>query len=191
LILHHGLRIHKYADDSQVDISVPVSDVQAAIHIFAVCVHDINKWMRASRLRLNPTKTQVMWLGSDQQLKRVDILVLSIAVSVVESARDLGVIIDSRLTLSSHVASLCRAGFYQLLQLCPLVQSMTTEVARTVAAVFIACWLDYCNLLLYGLPETQLHKLQSVQNATARLITGTRRRDHITPLLRQLHWLPI
>ena len=41
------------------------------------------------------------------------------------------------------------------------------------------------------LPDTLLHKLQSVQNATARLITGTRRRDHITPVLRELHWLPI
>ena len=63
--------------------------------------------MRASRLRLNPTKTQVMWLGCGQQLKHVDISdipVLSTSVPVVESARDLGVIIDSQLTLSSHVA---------------------------------------------------------------------------------------
>jgi len=69
---------------------------------------------------------------------------------------------------------------------------MTTEAARTVAAALIACRLDYCNSLLYGLPpDTQLRKLRSVQNATARLITGTRRRDHITPVLRELHWLPI
>ena len=46
----------------------------------------------------------------------------------------------------------------------------------------------YCNLLV---PGTLLRKLQSVQNGTARLITGTRRRDHITPVLCELHWLPI
>jgi len=51
--------------------------------------------------------------------------------------------------------------------------------------------LAYCNALLHGLPNTLLRKLQSVQNATARLITGTRRCDHITPVLRELHWLPI
>ena len=60
-----------------------------------------------------------------------------------------------------------------------------------VAVAFIACRLDYCNSLLYGLPDTQLRKLQSVQNATARWITGTRRRYHIMPVLRELHWLPI
>jgi len=51
---------------------------------------------------------------------------------------------------------------------------------------FISCRLDYYNLLLYSL----LHKLQSVQNATTWPITGTCR-DHIMPVLRKLHWLPI
>jgi len=90
--------------------------------------------------RLNPTKTQVMWLGSGQQLKHVDINdipVLSTTDPVVESARDLGVIFDSRLTLSADVAALCRAG-YQLRQLRQFVQSMTAEAARTVAAAFIS-----------------------------------------------------
>jgi len=68
---------------------------------------------------------------------------------------------------------------------------MTVKAARTAAAVFISCRLDYCNSLLYGLPDTLLRKLQSVQNATARLITGTRRSDHISPVLRELHWLPV
>ena len=45
--------------------------------------------------------------------------------------------------------------------------------------------------LLYGLPGAQLQKLQLVQNSAARLVTGTRRREHITPVLFALHWLPI
>ena len=51
--------------------------------------------------------------------------------------------------------------------------------------------LDYGNAMLYGLPETQLRKLQMIQNSAARLITGTRRRDHVTPILFRLHWLPV
>jgi len=56
---------------------------------------------------------------------------------------------------------------------------------------FIACRLDWCNWLLYGVPENPPRKVQSVQNAAARLLTSACRCDHITPLLRQLHWLPV
>jgi len=51
--------------------------------------------------------------------------------------------------------------------------------------------LDYCNSLLYGVSDGLLQRLQSVQNAAARLVTGARLSDHITPVLRQLHWLPV
>ena len=144
--------------------------------------------MRASRLRLNPTKTQVMWLGSSQLIKQVDITdisVLSSQVKVVDTARDLGVLIDSQLmSLSAHVAALCRSGYYQLRQLRPIVRSLTTEAVRTLVHAFISCRLDYCKSLLYGLSDNLIKKLQSVQNAAARLITGTRRCEHISPVLR-------
>ena len=52
-------------------------------------------------------------------------------------------------------------------------------------------WLDYGNALLAGLPLEHLKKLQRIQNIAARIITFTPRRDHITPILKQLHWLPI
>ena len=58
-----------------------------------------------------------MWLGSSQQVRPidiVDILVMSSHVKVVNPARDLGVVIDSHLTLSTLVATLCRVGFLQL-----------------------------------------------------------------------------
>jgi len=105
--------------------------------------------MRVSRLRLNPTKTQVMRLGCGQQLKHVDIndiTLLSTTVQVVRSARDLGVILDSRLTLSAHVAALCRSGYYQLRQLHPLVQSMTVEAAGWITAIRCStgCRTLYC-----------------------------------------------
>ena len=51
--------------------------------------------------------------------------------------------------------------------------------------------LDYCNSLYYGLPNYQLKKLQYIMNWAARLIKGVARRDRITPVLIELHWLPI
>ena len=60
-----------------------------------------------------------------------------------------------------------------------------------IVQAFIACRVDWCNSLLYGVPENLLRKVQSVQNAADRLLTSTGRHDHITPVLRLLHWLPV
>jgi len=78
-----------------------------------------------------------------------------------------------------------------IIQLRPSIQSMTTAAARTAVQAFICCRLDYCNSLLYGMSDGLFRKIQSIQNAAARLVTGTRRCDHITPVLRQLLWLPV
>jgi len=90
-----------------------------------------------------------------------------------------------------QVVALCWSGFYHLCQLCPVLRSLTHEAARTLVQAFISCRLDYCNSLLYGVSHGNIRKVQSVQNAAARLLTGTRRGDHISPVLRQLHWLPV
>jgi len=77
----------------------------------------------ASRLRLNPAKTQIMWLGTSQQLDKItvrDVPLLSTEVFVVNSACNLGIIIDSQLSLDAHVAAVCRSGYYQLRQLRPM-----------------------------------------------------------------------
>ena len=75
---------------------------------------------------------------------------LSSTVSIVDSARDLGVVIDSRLTMSDQVIALCRAGYCQLSQLRPVTvaRSLPEESAKTLVQAFISSRLDYCNALL-------------------------------------------
>jgi len=51
--------------------------------------------------------------------------------------------------------------------------------------------LDYCNSLLYGIPKGNLHRLQLIQNTLTRVVTEVNRRQHITPALAHLNWLPI
>jgi len=65
------------------------------------------------------------------------------------------------------------------------------DAAATVIQAFVSSLLDYCNSVLNGITENLFQRLQSVQNAAARLITQTGRREHITSVLRQLHWLPV
>ena len=81
--------------------------------------------------------------------------------------------------------------FFQLRQLRSVRRSLTTEATRALVQAFISCRLDYCNSVLAGVPDVYLQRLQSLQNAAARLVSGARRHDHITPVLVSLHWLPV
>ena len=65
------------------------------------------------------------------------------------------------------------------------------EVTNTVACSIVSTRLDYCNSLLYGTTAKNLDKLQHVQNALARVVSGTTRRNHIRPVLKKSHWLPV
>jgi len=120
-----------------------------------------------------------------------DVLVLGTRVAISDTARDLGVVIDRELSLAAHITAVCRSGYNQLRQLRPVVRSLSVNATNMLAQAFISCRLDYCNSLLFGISDRLLRRLQSVQNAAARLVKGTRRCDHITPVLWQLHWLPV
>jgi len=75
-----------------------------------------------------------------------------------------------------------------LRQLRPVVRSLSVDAAKTAVQSFVSIRLDYCNSLMYGIADGLMQRLQAVQNAAARLITGARRRS---PVLRQLHWPPV
>ena len=73
----------------------------------------------------------------------------------------------------------------------PLLIFLDEKSTETLVHAFITCHLNMCNSLLYGLPDSHISKLQRIQNSAARLVTRTRFADHITPVLRDLHWLPV
>ena len=107
------------------------------------------------------------------------------------SAKDLGVLLDDTLQLKDHVRNVCRKasfGIYKIGRIRKYLDHASTE--RLVHA-FVSSHLDCNNSLLYGLPHNLLSSLQIVQNSAARLITGTKRREHISPILRDLHWLTV
>ena len=61
----------------------------------------------------------------------------------------------------------------------------------TLVQAFIISKLDYCNSLLTGLPKYLVKRFQGVENAGARLVSGSKKYEHISPVLHQLHWLPV
>ena len=65
------------------------------------------------------------------------------------------------------------------------------ETARTAVCSMVGARTDYCNSILYGTSAANLNKFQRVINTLARAVFGIRKRDHITPVLADLHWLPV
>ena len=90
-----------------------------------------------------------------------------------------------------HITKTCSAAFYYLYNIRRIRKYLTQEYSETLIHAFISSRLEYCNSLLFGVPEYHLHKLQRVQNAAARPIFQESRFCHITPLLMSLHWLPV
>ena len=102
---------------------------------------------------------------------------------------DLGIYIDYGLTMQSHVRQTAYRCFAVLRQLRTVRRQVPTSVFQSLIVALVLSRLDYCNSVLFGLPANLIQRLQSVQNAAARLIFRIRRSEHITPVLISLHWL--
>ena len=88
------------------------------------------------------------------------------------------------------VNAVCQSSFFHLRNIGFIRKYLTYDAAKIIHA-FVISKLDYCNSLLYGLPSYLIRKLQHVQNSAARLVNQCPRFCHITPVLRDLHWLPV
>ena len=93
--------------------------------------------------------------------------------------------------MKSHIARTASACYYHLRRLRQIRRRVGEDVAVRLVLALITSRLDYCNSTLAGLPKSTLDPLQRVQNAAARLIFQLGPRDHVTPSLIQLHWLPV
>lgn len=149
---------------------------------------------RKNRLKLNTTKTELIILGTHQQTAKAQIETVNLGGAEIRpstAVKNLGVIIDQNLTMTNHISKLVSSSFNQLRQVRAVADSLAMESKKTLMQALITSRVDYCNSLLAHITRKQLKRLQAVQNAAARLVTGTTKWQHITPVLRSLHWLPV
>ena len=93
--------------------------------------------------------------------------------------------------MNSHVNNTCSNALYYLYNIRRIRKYFSRQSTETLIRSFVSSRVDYCNILLYGLPAYKLTELQRVQNATARLIFQESKYCHVRPLLYSLHWLPV
>ena len=105
--------------------------------------------------------------------------------------RDLGVLLDSELSLKKHISKVACVCYFHLRRLKPIRRILGRQTTTSLVDTFVLSRLDYCNSVLAGLLKSTIAPLQRVQNASARLIYGLGPRDHVTPALYELHWLSV
>ncbi len=197
LLKSQGVDYHFYADDSQIALAFSPDVLLNQIDAFdkiESCADSIRTWMLQNKLKLNDDKTVFMLIGNKPQVQKVVFNSVVIGESYIESAlncTNLGAGFDSDMSMRHHVSLICRSGFYHLRNIARIKKCLSYDALQTVIHAFISSRMDYCNTLLAGVPKCVIEKVQYLQNSAARLLSGTRKYEHITPVLRSLHWLPV
>ncbi|TWW65055.1 hypothetical protein D4764_22G0007020 [Takifugu flavidus] len=157
------------------------------------CLKDIKSWMSSNFLLLNSGKTEVMVFGPEPLRNRLDHMITldGISLTFSLSVRNLGVTFDQNLSFNSHIKIVSTSAFFHLRNISKISKLLIHHDAKKLVHAFVTSRLDYCNSLLSGCPNSSLRSLQLIQNAAARVLTGIDKRDHITPVLVSLHWLPV
>lgn len=191
IIRQHEINFHCYADDTQLYLSMKPEETEKLVKL-QTCLKHIKSWMSSNFLLLNPGKTEVMVFGPEPLRDSLDHITLDgISLGSSLSVRNLGVTLDQNLSFNSHIKLVSRSAFLHLRNIRKIRKLLLRHDAEKLIHAFVTSRLDYCNSLLLGCPNNSLRSLQLIQNAAARVLTGIDKRDHITPVLASLHWLPV
>ena len=156
---------------------------------------DVRNWMIKKKLKLNENKTECMLFGNENVLKNYEQLqyvkIGSSNIKIVTVIRNLGVFIDRNLTLKNQILNTVKVCQYHLRNIAFIRKYLNDDTLKMLIYNHIMSRLDYCNSIYHELPNILLKKLQNILNKAARLIGKISLRERITPVLIDLHWLPI
>ena len=136
-------------------------------------VRVIRNWMHENRPLINETKTEFLLVRTKQQLAKITVEHVKLCNADIvphSPVKNLGVWLDSNLSMVEHITKASSAAFFHLYNIRSVREYLSKENTETLIHAFVSSRIDYCNSLLYGVPNCHLHKLQRVQNAAARLI---------------------
>ena len=188
-----------YADDTNAykTFSIDVDgELNATIANIENCLKDVHSWMVNNRLKLNMDKTEVMVFVPKNKVKKLPLesCILNIGgykIKVQEEIKILGVMFDRTMTMNACVNKMSSAAWLQYRRISKVRSTLTKDMTESLVNALVTPKIDYCNSVLCMLPVKSITKLQRVQNACAKLIFRAKKFNHVTPLMKQLHWLPV
>ena len=197
IIRQHSIQYHIYADDVQLFMSFNPStpgDSACALFKLAQCVKELEAWMVSNKLMMNPEKTEFFIASSPAHYKRLQHLTFhldDLEIHPSPTVKNLGAVFDHDMKMSDHITQLCRSLNYQIRNLNRIRRFLDFDACNNAIRSLIISKLDYCSALLNGLSQKNIGRLQRIQNRCARLIFKKPKLTHTSPLLAELHWLPV
>jgi len=147
--------------------------------------------MTQNLLKLNDNKPNILYMASPhciKSLKTPSFLMGASSITPNGSVTNLGVNFDKCINMHEHITSVFRAVYYHLKNINCFKALLTQETL--VTGTYTSVSIDYCNSLLYGISDNNINRFQQIQISAARIVTNTRKYDHMTTILQKLHWLP-
>ena len=196
IIRNFDVSFHFYADDTQIYFAIdPPDSVKTSetspVSPLLSCLHAIKSWMSNNYLMLNNSKTETIVFGPKSRREGINQLLTGEGIQCTQEVRNLGVLFDADLKFTKHFSNITKTAIYQIRNIAKIRSFISFNTAETLIHAFVTNHLDYCNSLFSGLPKTSINRLQLIQNTAARILTKSRKYDHITPVLASLHWLPV
>ena len=143
---------------------------------------------------MNLDKTELILFTPKTRVKKFSNCHLSFDGTIVSNAsvvKNLDVYFDRTLSMEKQVNAVTKSCYYQIRNIDRIRQYITEDACKTLVCSLVTSRLDYGNALLFEVNSGLKYKLQRVQNTAARLITRTKKHNHITPVHVSVHWIPV
>ena len=196
-VVPNNLQLSGFANDHSIRNTFKASDTRAETVVKSkveACMLSIKHWMDATCLKMNPAKTEFIYFGHPVQLKKCTETSINVAGDLIvwgSLIRYLGVWMDEGLTFKQHITKKCQTAMLNILKIRSICQYLDQDTTEHLVLSLCMSHINYCNCVLYGLPDSSIRKLQRVQNMCANLLLRWGNKDSISQCLHQLHWIPV
>ena len=163
IVRQSGSDLHKFSDDTQLFSSALPVDFGTLIKQTETCVEHVKAWMDSNKLKLNDDKTEALVVGTRSRTGVCYSEHLNIGGSPIPfqpKVKSMGVVLDSSLTMSHHISSVCRSAYLELRRISAIRPFLTTSATATLVCSRVLSRIDYHNSLLAGITSDQIARLQ-------------------------------